>query len=255
MTEVVSRRFGFAFWSFILFMSALTALFVGLGVWQVERLSWKEALIAQVTARSTAPPVALPSATEWPTTDFGALAFAPVTLSGTWVPSGTVLVFTSLTTPKGPVAGPGYWVVTPFAVASGTVFVNRGFIPQAAAEQFKQGGTLPTGEQNISGVLVAAEAVDAFTPAADTAKRIDWIRNPSRLATLAGVTGPVMPALVDLPATKPGDLPQGGETMVDFPNNHLGYAMTWFGLAIALVGFYLALVWRRMRPEPLKDLT
>ena len=78
MTETAPRRFGFAFWSFIAFMTALTALFAGLGVWQVERLSWKEALIAQVTARSTAPPVVLPAATDWPTTDFGALAFAPV---------------------------------------------------------------------------------------------------------------------------------------------------------------------------------
>lgn len=247
MTETAPRRFGFAFWSFIAFMAALTALFAGLGVWQVERLSWKEALIAQVTARSTAPPVVLPAATEWPTTDFGALAFAPVTLTGIWVPSGTVLVFTSLTTPKGPVGGPGYWVVTPFAVPSGTVFVNRGFIPQAAAEQFKQGGALPAGEQHLSGVLVAAEAADAFTPAADTAKRIDWIRNPSRLAALASVTGPVMPALVDLPATKPGDLPQGGETIVDFPNNHLGYAMTWFGFALLTPALLAAWIWQRLR--------
>ena len=120
----------------------------------------------------------------------------------------------------------------------------------ARHEQFKQGGTLPTGEQTLSGVLVAAEAADVFTPAADTAKRIDWIRNPARLATLAGVTGPVMPALVDLPATKPGDLPQGGETVVDFPNNHLGYAMTWFGFALLTPALLAAWIWQRLRRPP-----
>ena len=55
---------------------------------------------------------------------------------------------------------------------------------------------------------------------------------PGRLATLAGVTGPVFGMTLDAPAAAPGALPQGGETVVDFPNNHFGYALTWFGFAI-----------------------
>lgn len=242
-------RLGFGFWSFIVLMLALTALFVALGVWQVNRLAWKEGLIAEVTARLNQPPYDLPPVAEWPSTDLDIFEFHPVATSGQYVPDKTILVFTSLSDPRGKLGGPGDWVITPFAVdGGGTVFVNRGFVPQSQVQAFVGPETVPRGHVSISGIAVAAEQAGAFTPGPDIAKRTEWVRDPARLATLAGVSGPVLGFTIDLPAGAAGALPQGGETVVDFPNNHLGYALTWFGFAIltpCLLGFW---VWRQLRP-------
>jgi surfeit locus 1 family protein len=99
--------------------------------------------------------------------------------------------------------------------------------------------------------MLPADTAGPFTPAADRAHHIDWVRDPARLAALDGLGDPVLPLTIDLPAGPPGALPQGGETTVDFPNNHLGYAITWFGFALitpALLGFWM---WRQLRPKSL----
>lgn len=245
------RRARWLFWSFIAFMLALMGLFVTLGIWQVERLSEKEQLIANVASRMALPPEQLPPLAEWPAFDAEAWNYRPVTVSGTFRPGETVLVFTSLADERGKFSGPGYWVMTPLALAAGgTVFVNRGFVPQDSAQAFAAGGTVEPGLVSLTGVARASEEINSFTPAPDTAKRVEWVRNTERLAALAGpVPQPVAPIYVDLPAGADGALPQGGETMVSFPNNHLGYAITWFGFA-TLVPFLLWFWARRQRPAP-----
>jgi len=241
---------------FIVLMLGLTALFVTLGAWQVERLGEKEALIAAVAQRQDAAPIPLPPAAEWEGPDtyfvdpatgarmpFG-LTYRTVALDGTFVPDATVLVFTSLTDAKGTLSGPGYWVMTPLALdAGGTVFVNRGFVPQANGTDFRSAPP-PTGTQHLLGVVRSPEATGSFTPQPDVKNGIDWVRDPVRLAALTGdLPQPLLPITIDLPAGAPGELPQGGETVVEFPNNHLGYAITWFGFALitpVLLGFWIA---------------
>ena len=109
---------------------------------------------------------------------------------------------------------------------------------------------MPTGPQSLTGIARVAEASGSFTPVADIANTIDWVRDPKRLAVFAEtLPQPLLPFTVDLAAGAPGDLPQGGETMVEFPNNHLGYAMTWFGFALItpiLLAFWLL---RQRRPK------
>jgi len=230
-------------------MLALTGLFVWLGVWQVHRLAEKEALIAQVDRQLTQPPYDLPPAADWRAGDVDTYAWHPLALTGHYVPDGTVFVFTNLPEPKGRYAGPGYWVMTPFASDDGgTVFVNRGFIPQSSAEAFRSVAP-PAGARALTGIALAPEKAGAFTPGPDAPKRVEWVRDPLRLAAMAGTEGPVFALTVDAPAGEPGALPQGGETVVEFPNNHLGYALTWFGFALLtpiLLGFW---VWRQVRPE------
>jgi surfeit locus 1 family protein len=237
------------FWAFVVLMLALTALFVGLGVWQVQRLAWKEGLIADVEARFTAAPYVLPAPDQWALTDLDALNFHPVTVNGTYEPDRTVLVFTSLSEPKGKFGGPGYWVMVPLDVGGGTVFVNRGFVPQANAGAFAQGGTVPAGPQTITGIGVAPEPAGAFTPGPDAAHHVEWVRDPARLAAMAGVSGPVLALTIDAPAGAPGELPQGGETTIEFPNNHFGYALTWFGFALLTPSLLAGWVWRQFRPR------
>ena len=244
------RKFGLGFWSFILLMLALTALFVGLGIWQVDRLAWKEGLIAEVTARLDQPPYDLPAADQWSTLEPDTFTYHPVTGTGENIPDRTVLSFTSLEDPKGKYQGPGDWVMTPFAVdGGGTVFINRGFVPQAQAKAFLGPETVPKGHMSITGIGVAPEQAGPFTPGPDPARKTEWVRDPARLAALAGVSGPVLALTLDAPAAGPGALPQGGETTIEFPNNHLGYAMTWFGFALLTPSLLIFWVWRQVRPQ------
>ncbi|WP_417309789.1 SURF1 family protein [Devosia sp.] len=221
-------------WPFVVFMLVLMAIFIALGTWQIARLGEKEALIEAVESRLDLQPIGLPPSSEWAGFDPEPYIYRTVNASGTWLPDGTVLVFTSLGEARGPYSGPGYWVMTPLALSGGgTVFVNQGFVPQASGSAFAGGGPLPTGPVTVRGVVREAERPSAFTPGMDGARRIDWIRDPQRLAGLApDAPRPIAPVFIDLPAGGEGALPQGGETRLEFPNNHLGYAITWFGFAI-----------------------
>ncbi|MBI4922847.1 MAG: SURF1 family protein [Devosia nanyangense] len=245
------RRLGLGFWSFVVLMLGLTGLWIGLGVWQLDRLTEKEALVAEVAARLERPPFELPPAEQWGGLDLETYGFHPLTATGRYLSDKTVLVFTSLTEPRGKFSGPGYWVMTPLETGGGIVFVNRGFIPQSSAAAFGSGQSGPQGVQTVTGVALAPEATGPFTPGPDNANHIEWVRDPVRLAAMADVPGPVLGLTIDAPAGELGALPQGGETVVEFPNNHFGYALTWFGFALltpALLGFW---VWRQLKsPKP-----
>lgn len=236
MSDAAARRrgTGLRFWIFVVFMLALTGLFIALGVWQVQRLAEKEALIASVEQRLTMSPLELPPLGEWVGLDPEVYNYRPVTVTGTFDNSGTVLVFTSLGEPRGKFGGPGYWVMTPLElVGGGAIFVNRGFVPQASGAAFATGEGGPVGEQTVTGIGVRPEVAGAFTPGPDTKNRVEWVRDPARLAEMLDPPpAPLAGFTVDAPAGEAGALPQGGETVIEFPNNHLGYAMTWFGFAL-----------------------
>jgi surfeit locus 1 family protein len=242
---------GARFWAFLVFMLALMALFITLGTWQVERLGEKDRLIANVTARFNEPPKPFPAFGDWKVFEADGYDYRPVSLTGTYRPQGTILVFDSLDEPKGKFSGPGYWVMTPLMLATGgTVFINRGFVPESSGPAFAQGGSVESGLISIAGVARDAEAIGSFTPSPDLTRHVEWVRNPARLAAMAGdLPQPVAQVYVDMPAGPPGALPQGGETVIEFPNNHLGYAMTWYGFAL-LVPFLLFFWVRRQQVKP-----
>jgi surfeit locus 1 family protein len=235
------------FWGFIALMLALTGLFVALGLWQVQRLGEKEALIATVDTRLDAEPIALPPATEWVGFDPEVYDFRPVTVTGTFIGDQSVLVFTSLDQARGQYSGPGYWVMTPLALETGgTIFINRGFVPERLAEAFAAGGGAPAGVVTLIGIGRKSEEASAFTPAADPQRRIEWVRNTARLAAMVDQSlSPIADIYIDLPAGEAGALPQGGETRVEFPNNHFGYALTWFGFALLTPIMLLVWIWRQ----------
>nr|MBF0684027.1 SURF1 family protein [Pseudomonas sp.] len=238
---------------FVVLMLGLTALCLWLGTWQMHRLAEKEALIAAVEARLHSEPVPVPPAGEWSALDLEAWNFQPVSLTGTFQPNQTVAVFTSLTNPRGPAGGPGYWIVTPFVLETGgTVFVNRGFVPEQyreAAQADSEGMGVPV---TITGLFRPGEKAGWLVPEPDTSSRVEWVRDPERLAAMVDPSlAPIAPFYVDMAAGEPGTLPQGGETIVEFPNNHLGYAYTWYGFAIVAPVMLVAWLWsqRRRRPQ------
>lgn len=226
------------FWVFVIVMLALTALFLSLAKWQYDRLHWKEGLIAQAATNMKLPPSPFPPVGQWQNLDPETFQYRPITLSGRYLNDQVIRVFVGLSdAARGQYNGAGYWIMTPFAIdGGGVVFVDRGFVPQGIADQYADDKSAPAGEVSISGVAVATEAADFFTPAADKTERIDWARDISRMKTMLDpASGPVAPVYIDLPAGPRGTLPQGGETTVDFPNNHLGYLYTWLGFALTTV--------------------
>lgn len=226
-------------WVFTAIMLALAVTCVWLGNWQMARLAEKEALVAAVDDRLSSDPVAGPSLEQWAGLDLDVWNFQPVSLTGSYRYTQTVTVFTSLSDARGRFSGPGYWVVTPFELDNGgTVFVNRGFVPQQYQEQAALGdlhGDDP-GSVTIVGLFRPGEEVGFMMPEPNMSDRIEWVRNPDRLAAMVDpALAPIAPFYVDLLAAGEGDLPQGGETRVSFTNNHFGYALTWYGFAVVAV--------------------
>jgi surfeit locus 1 family protein len=211
------------------------ALLIGLGTWQVQRLAWKESLIATVTARFAAPPTPLPPATEWARLDPAQNEFRRVAVAARFLNDKEALVFTTGSTMRAGESGPGYWVFTPARFEGGTVMVNRGFVPQGRQDPATRREGELTGPAQIVGVLRWPERPGLFTPAADPAKNLWFARDPAAMAAAKGI-GPVAPFYIEQEAPPaPGGLPQVGALRPSFPNNHLGYAITWYGLAAVLV--------------------
>jgi surfeit locus 1 family protein len=225
---------------------------LGLGVWQLQRLQWKEGLIAHVAAGLTAAP--MPAPRDWDRLNVADLEYTPVRVSGHFLHDREIFANATLTEPKGPRTGFGFFLMTPFQTDEGwIVYVNRGFVPREFKAPDARPGSDPTGEATVVG-LVRAPIDRAWFMPADDATRNEWFsRDPKLYAAAAGIPSEqVAPYLIDaaFDPSLPNGLPQGGETIVDFPNNHLGYALTWFGLAAGLAVVFGMYGWRQLRPKP-----
>ena len=236
------------------FTLVVAAIFVSLGDWQMRRLAWKNDMIASAQTRPAEPVIDLPAADEWRGLDIAALGFRRFRLTGRFDHGREAWVFTSLTNPRGAERGPGYWIVTPLALeGGGTVWVNRGFAPHGrhdvAARSEKLSGEL----QTIVGLLRPDDARSAFTPDDSPQTNVFYRRNVAALSAAKGVARPLAPFTIDLAAsyTPPGGLPQSGETRMRFVNSHLKYALTWYGLALAAFGVFIAFAIKRLRGDGL----
>ena len=219
------------------------ALLAGLGVWQLKRLAWKEALIAAADERAHAAPVALPPPEQWPALKPAEYEYRRVALQGAYDYDKQKFLFGSLEDPRGKYGGVGYYVMTPLRLSDGeSVIVNRGFVPDDLKTQADKG---PRGEVNVVGLMRASEPRNWFTPADEPERGLFFSRDPEALAC-AMQLGPHAPFVIDAEAG-PDPLPEGGETRLTFVNNHLSYAFTWFGLAAALLGVFGVYAYGRLR--------
>lgn len=227
---------------------AVAAGLIGLGVWQLQRLAWKEALIRTVAERTVAPPVPLPPRADWAGLTPDAYEYRHVTAAGTFDHSEEVHVYRPLVSARGPYRGVGDIVLTPFHLASGgTVIVNRGFVPNERLAPATRPAGQVAGPVTVTGLMRSPQERNGFTPADDTARNQWFTVDPAAVARLYGL-GDVAPFVIDEDAGQaPGGLPQGGETVLDFPNSHLQYALTWFGLASALLGVFGVWAWRQVK--------
>lgn len=225
-----------------LFTAVVGALLISLGVWQLHRLAWKEAILAQIDTRTKATPRPLSPSSTWPTLKPNDYEYRRVTLEGTFRNDEETLVF------RGAEDGPGYLVLTPLTLTGGgIVIVNRGFVPDDLKDPSKRAQSEPKGPVHITGLMRQPEARNLFTPADEPARGTFFTRDPKLIAERFALTG-AAPFTVDADATpNPGGWPRGGATVVSMPNNHLSYALTWFGLALGLFGVFLGFAWRRLQ--------
>jgi surfeit locus 1 family protein len=229
------------FWPTVVTIAGLATL-IGLGTWQLQRLAWKTGLIATVESRVNADPIAMPSRVQWPLVDLEQMEYRPVTATGAFDHAGEAHIFTQLPQARGRNGGPGFWIIAPFRLDDGgTVLVNRGFVPR----EFEDPSTRPegqvTGTVTLTGLIRRPERQQAFVPDNDPARNIWFFRDIAAMASAAGYPE-AAPFLLDERANAiPGGLPQAGETRLVFKNDHLQYALTWYGLALCLAGIYIAL--------------
>jgi surfeit locus 1 family protein len=217
------------------------AILCSLGTWQLRRMAWKEALIAQVDSRLKDAPVPAPGPEAWKTLDLGEADYTPVTVSGTFLNDAEAHFYSALMQPRGPIGGIGWFVFTPLRTDDGwIVYVNRGFVPDAMKDASKRAaGQLP-GHVTVTGLLRRPENPGRVQASPNLVTNQWFAREPARFGAAKGFPADqVAPYSIDADATpNPGGLPQGGETTVNFSNNHLQYVVTWFGLALALLGVY-----------------
>lgn len=239
-------------------VAAVAALVVllNLGFWQLDRLAWKEHLIEQVKAGVASNPVPAPGPADWPALSEEA-DYRHIDLSGRFL-EGAVFYYISLEKPAGRAGGPGVMVYAPFETDDGwVVLVNRGFVPQGMSPAEREVlVTPPEGDWRLTGLLRLSEEPNWTTPEPDPNDRIWFSRDTDTMAETLGVPEKSLaPYSIDLDAgfTPPSGLPQAGETIVRFKNDHLGYALTWFGLAATLIGVYLtfaaSILWPRKKGD------
>lgn len=235
------RRFP---WGIVTASAIAFAILLCLGTWQVERLMWKEALIASTEKRIHEQPLPLNEMEEAYARD-GTVEYRPVTVSGLFLHAGERHF---LATYQG---AAGYNVYTPLMLEDGRfVLVNRGFVPY----EKKDAATRPAGELAAGPVTVTGLARDPLSakpsflvPDNDLDKNVFYWKDWAAMTASAGVPGNAgaVPFFIDADSRpNPGGLPIGGVTIIDFPNNHLQYAVTWYGLALALAGVVGAWLWR-----------
>lgn len=217
---------------------AALVLLLGLGTWQLQRLAWKEGLIAHIHAQMAAAPVPLPAAMADP----AKYDFRAVTVTGTLHPDREMRLVAQ--TRDGEV---GDRIVEPLVRADGgTVLVVRGWVPAGRADPVSRPGSEPAGTVTIAGVARVPAPRGWMQPENQPAANQWFWFDLDAMARAAGVAS-VAPLVVYQAAGAPGQLPIGGPPIVDLPNNHLQYALTWYGLALALVVIF---VLRHLEPAP-----
>lgn len=223
-----------------------TAMLLALGAWQMQRLHWKRDLIARFEARAAAEPVALKAALNMFTGSTDDARFLRVHATGRYDHERELHLYALR---KGE---PGWHIVTPLQTADGQrVLVIRGFVPDRLKEPRTRAEGAPEGNVEVTGQVRYGETAGTFTPDNDpSANRWFW-RDLTAMQQAAGAgQGTFMlPFFVELEA--PDHAARWPEphpfTAARLHNRHLGYAITWFGLAAALLAIYGVLVFRRRK--------
>ena len=204
------------------------AILVGLGLWQLQRLDWKQEVLARIEAQMASAPAPLPAQGE--TSEAG--KYQPVAVTGRTV-GPELHMLTGMTG-----IGPGYEVITAFETAEGRrILLDRGFLPEVGKDVARAPVAL-----TVTGNLHWPEEASSNTPQPDLGRNIWFARDVPAMAAHLGAE-PVLVVARDVTGDEQGIIPVPVST-AGIPNDHLGYALTWFSLAGVWAGMTAYLLWR-----------
>lgn len=225
------------------FALTITAILTGLGFWQLERRDEKHVLIAALNERLAAEPVALPPSTDWQRLNRTDDEFRRVRFVATFENKPDAMIYTSSSAVRSDVKTPGAWAFLPARLEGGEqVVVNAGFVPnemQRRTEEDRAVAPLLTGKpEMLTGYLRFPEHPGLLTAHENEPKRLWFIRDVPGIAASLN-WGAVAPFYLDLETPTPaGAGPKPGALVPKLRDNHLQYAITWFGLALAVFGTF-----------------
>lgn len=219
----------------ILSTGALVCLLV-LGIWQLQRLEWKQGLIAAIDQRTDASPLlSLPTEPS-----LAAHNFYPVQLQGEFVHAHEFFIVRRAIS-----SDPGLQLLTPFRLQNGEhVLVNRGYLPFDQKDSDARLETQYLGLQTITGVIVYPLGRNAFTPKDSPEEQLWFAEDFAAFERISGFAYP--PYVVVAGIDSRHKYPRGGQYIISLRNNHAGYALTWFGMALSLLGVFAVYHLRRI---------
>ncbi|CAN7291114.1 SURF1 family protein [Bosea sp. LjRoot90] len=238
----------------LLLPTMLTIVGVGvllwLGAWQWQRMDEKRAFITRLETQAAGSTAALPPASDWPRLDLAAVDLTRAVAKGSYLDGIAGVRTTIAAGPPGSrqLSGFGRWVFQGFRLEDGaTILVNRGFVPESRFATV----TPATGAATITGYLRAPETRNSFTPADLPQQREFYTRDPAGIAAALGLSA-AAPFYLEAERQGDGLTPPAGvdvkELIARIPDNHLQYALTWWGLALTLIGVFGAYAWQARKP-------
>ncbi len=221
-------------WGLALIALVMVSVLIGLGVWQLHRKDEKRALIAALTDRLAAAPVPLPPKSKWKNLNPAHDEFTRVKFQATLDTRSQTKVYSTGSALRTDISGLGTFVFAPARLSDGSdVVVSRGFVPDGADIP-----KLMPQVFELTGYLRFPEKAGWFTPHEDSSKRLWFVRDPVAMAR-ASDWGEVAPFYIDLEKQIPAAaLPKAGPLEVHLKDDHLQYAITWFGLALAVAASF-----------------
>ena len=253
MTGVVSRRRGVA--GFAIVTLVMVAVCISLGIWQLQRRLEKHALIAALDERLAAAPVTLPAPPQWSALTPAKDEFRRVSFTATYAKFPDAMIYSSGSAVREDISGPGTWAFVPARLPGGeAVVINAGFVQNTMQDRTQQDravGRLVTGQPvKLTGYLRFPEAAGTLTPAENIAKRLWFTRDHLAIARALGWGEggkSIAPFYVDLESPVPeSGIPKPGPLTVHLKDDHMQYAITWFGLAFAVM-IAFGIWWRAQR--------
>jgi surfeit locus 1 family protein len=240
-------------WITLILGTIVFAILMALGTWQVERLQWKENLLAEIEQRSHAAPEPLGQIEKlW--AEQHDVDYRAVTVTGRFLKGQERHYFATFQGMS------GFYVYAPLQLNDARViFINRGFVPYDLKESATRGETTQE-PVTVKGLArnPLADKPSSIVPDNDLKANIYYWKDLPTMAAQSGVSQTkLVPFFIDADNTpNPGGLPIGGVTIIDLPNSHLQYAVTWYGLAATLLAVVGISVWRRTHPsDPQADET
>ena len=216
---------------------------LSLGVWQMERRAWKRDILDRIATNQAAAPLTLDELLKGDPLRF---EYGRVRVSGSFLHDKEFYLAARSLKDK-----VGMQVVTPLRTDDGPIVLfDRGWIPSEKKEPAKRAEGQLAGKVDLVGIVRRSQIKRQFAPDNDPARNF-WfhVDVPVMRQMAGGAADPVLDSFfLEADATaNPGGIPIGGQTRLDIPNDHLQYAITWFLIALAGAGVYLAYHWENGR--------